>query len=30
MLQDRDLTDRIIHCFFRVYDELGFGFLESV
>ena len=30
MLQDRELTDRIIHCFFRVYDELGFGFLESV
>ena len=30
MLQERELTQRIIECFFRVYDALGFGFLESV
>ena len=25
-----DLTERIIGCFYRVYDGLGFGFLEKV
>src|SRR5207237_4471630 len=30
MLQERELTQRIIECLFRVYDALGFGFLESV
>ncbi|PYP66389.1 MAG: GxxExxY protein [Gemmatimonadetes bacterium] len=30
MLQERQLTQGIIECFFRVYDALGFGFLESV
>jgi GxxExxY protein len=25
-----DLTDRVIRVFYEVYDELGFGFLESV
>ena len=25
-----DLTEKIIKCFFKVYDELGAGFLESV
>lgn len=25
-----DLTERIIKCFYEVYDELGTGFLESV
>ena len=26
----RDLTDKIIGCFYDVYNELGFGFLECV
>lgn len=26
----KDLTEKIIGCFYRVYDELGGGFLESV
>jgi GxxExxY protein len=26
----RELTDKIIGCFYDVYNELGFGFLESV
>ena len=26
----QDLTDRIIQCFFKVYNHLGFGFLEKV
>jgi GxxExxY protein len=26
----KDLTDKIIKCFYHVYDELGGGFLESV
>ena len=30
MLQEEQLTNRIIQCFFRVYDVLGYGFLESV
>jgi GxxExxY protein len=25
-----DLTEKIIKCFYKVYDELGTGFLESV
>ncbi len=25
-----DLTDRIIKCYYKVYNELGFGFLEKV
>ena len=29
-LLERRLTGAIITCFYRVYDELGFGFLESV
>ena len=29
-LIEADLTGRIIKCFYRVYDALGFGFLESV
>jgi GxxExxY protein len=28
--QHRDLTERIIGAFYDVYNELGFGFLESV
>ena len=30
MLREEEPTGKIITCFFRVYDELGFGFLESV
>jgi GxxExxY protein len=30
MLTHGDVTGRIIKCFYRVYDELGFGFFESV
>jgi GxxExxY protein len=26
----KDLTDRIIKAFYKVYNELGFGFLENV
>jgi len=26
----KDITDKIIKCFYKVYDELGSGFLESV
>jgi len=29
-LKHRDLTDKIIGVFYEVYNELGFGFLESV
>lgn len=29
-LLESELTGRIIKCFYRVYDALGFGFLESV
>jgi GxxExxY protein len=25
-----DITKKIIKCFYKVYDELGSGFLESV
>jgi len=30
LLLEGDLTGRIIRCFYRVYDALGYGFLESV
>jgi len=30
LLKHRDLTDKIIGTFYEVYNELGFGFLESV
>lgn len=30
VLLEEELTGRIISAFFRVYDVLGFGFLESV
>ena len=26
----KELTDKIIQAFYRVYNELGFGFLENV
>jgi GxxExxY protein len=26
----RDITERIIKCFFKVYNKLGYGFLEKV
>jgi len=26
----QDLTEKIIRCFYNVFDELGYGFLESV
>jgi len=29
-LKHKDLTDKIIGTFYEVYNELGFGFLESV
>ncbi|HSN77817.1 MAG TPA: GxxExxY protein [Anaerolineae bacterium] len=29
-MKHADLTDKIIACFFVVYNELGYGFLESV
>ena len=29
-LLHRDLTDRVIGIFYEVYNEIGFGFLESV
>lgn len=29
-LKHRELTEAIIRCFFQVYNELGWGFLESV
>jgi hypothetical protein len=29
-LLEEDVTHRILKCFYRVYDGLGFGFLESV
>jgi len=29
-LKHADLTDRIIGIFYDVYNELGYGFLESV
>lgn len=30
MLLYQDLTDEIIHCFYQVYNSLGYGFLEKV
>ena len=30
MLHEKELTELIIRLFYRVYDRLGFGFLESV
>jgi len=30
MLIDEELTGKIINCFFDVYNELGYGFLEKV
>jgi GxxExxY protein len=29
-LKHGDITDKVIGCFYDVYNELGFGFLESV
>ena len=29
-LLHKDLTDRIISCFYQVYNDLGYGFLERV
>ena len=29
-MQCKELTERIIGCAFRVYNQMGFGFLESV
>ena len=29
-LLHKDLTDKIIACFYRVYNDLGYGFLERV
>ncbi|MFZ4772095.1 MAG: GxxExxY protein [Ferruginibacter sp.] len=30
MLLHEDLTEKIIQCFYKVYNQLGFGFLEKV
>jgi len=30
MLLHEELTDKILHCFYEVYNELGYGFLERV
>lgn len=30
LLLHEDLTEKIIKCFYKVYDALGAGFLESV
>ncbi len=30
MLLYEDITDIILKCFYKVYNELGFGFLEKV
>ena len=29
-LKHGDVTDKILRCFYDVYNDLGFGFLESV
>jgi len=29
-LKHKDLTEKIIACFYRVYNDLGYGFLERV
>ena len=26
----KELTEKIIHCFYKVYNQLGYGFLEKV
>ncbi|MDA3893125.1 MAG: GxxExxY protein [Salinivirgaceae bacterium] len=30
MLLHKEITDKIINCFYTVYNELGYGFLEKV
>lgn len=30
MLLHEDITEKIIQCFYKVYNQLGFGFLERV
>jgi GxxExxY protein len=30
LMQHKDLTEKIIGCAYRVYNKMGFGFLESV
>jgi GxxExxY protein len=30
MLEDKDLTEKIIACAFRVHQQLGAGFVEKV
>ena len=30
LTQLNELTDRVINCFFKVYNKLGYGFLEKV
>jgi GxxExxY protein len=30
MLLHADITDKILNCFYKVYNELGYGFLEKV
>ncbi len=30
MMQNEQLTRKIIGCAYRVYNEMGYGFLESV
>src|SRR5690554_6145791 len=30
MYKHSDITDKIINCFFTVYNTLGFGFLERI
>lgn len=29
-MEHKDLTEKIIGCSYRVYNKMGFGFLESV
>ena len=29
-MEDQELTEKIIECAYRVYNKMGFGFLESV
>ena len=29
-LLHKELTDKIINCYYKVYNELGYGFLEKV
>ncbi|PIS38149.1 MAG: GxxExxY protein, partial [Nitrospirae bacterium CG08_land_8_20_14_0_20_52_24] len=29
-MEHEDVTEKIIGCAYRVYNEMGFGFLESV